>query len=67
MGIERRTLTLPDYLVWCGWLCTVGWVACSVTALYIQRAHPLQGPDLMSDSVQYLTVSVMYGRFFEHC
>jgi hypothetical protein len=56
LRIERRPLLLPDYLVWCGWLCTVGWVTCSATALYIQIDHPLQRPDLLSDSVGYLTV-----------
>lgn len=56
LRLERRGMTLPDYLVWCGWLCTVGWVACSITALNIQRTHPLTGSDLLSDSVEYLKV-----------
>jgi hypothetical protein len=66
LRIERRSLTLPDYLVCCGWLCTIGWVACSVTALYIERDHPLQGPDLLSDSVEYLIVCLMYGLYSGH-
>jgi hypothetical protein len=54
--IERRALTLPDYLVWCGWACAVGWVACSAKALYLQIEHPLEGEDLVTDSVDYLEV-----------
>jgi hypothetical protein len=56
IGVEKRSLTLPDYLVWCGWLCTLGWFICSVVALRIQIDHPLVEPDLTTDSVNYLVV-----------
>jgi hypothetical protein len=66
LKLEQRGMTLPDYLVWCGWLCTVGWVACSVTALNIQRTHPLTGSDLLSDSVKYLKVCTTDITSHEH-
>jgi hypothetical protein len=54
---HRKNLTLPDYLVWGGWLFTLGWTACSVVALNVQLTHPLEEPDLTTDSVRYLVVS----------
>jgi hypothetical protein len=54
---HRKHLTLPDYLVWGGWLFTLGWTVCSTIALNIQLTHPLEEPDLTTDSVQYLVVS----------
>jgi hypothetical protein len=56
LGLEKRRLTFPDYLVWCGWLCTLGWVICSAISLHIQIDHPLVEPDLTTDSVAYLVV-----------
>lgn len=55
--LERRQLTIPDYLVWGGWFSTLGFFICSGIALYIQIDHPLVGPYLMTDSVAYLKVS----------
>jgi hypothetical protein len=52
-------LTIADYLVWGGWFCAVGWVACSIKALYIQIDHPL-AEDTTSDSVAYLKVRQHY-------
>ena len=54
--LGRHRITLPDYLVIVGWFCTVGWFACSVTALRLEHDRPLTGPELLSDSVEYLTV-----------
>jgi hypothetical protein len=56
LGLERRSLTLPDYLIWAGWLCTLGWFTCSIIALRLQLDHPLVEPDLTTDSVKYLEV-----------
>jgi hypothetical protein len=56
LGVERRSLTIPDYLVWAAWLSTLGWFTCSVYALRLQIDHPLVEPDLTTDSVEYLTV-----------
>lgn len=55
--LEHRNLTNPDYLVWAGWFCTLGWVVCSVVALHLQIDHPLVEPDLTTDSIQYLKVN----------
>lgn len=54
--IERRTLTLPDWLVWGGWLSTLGFCIGSSISLNIQIEHPLVEPDLVTDSVAYLKV-----------
>jgi hypothetical protein len=54
--LEHRKLNLPDYLVWGGWLCSLGWFICSVIALHIQIDHPLVEPDLTTDSIEYLKV-----------
>lgn len=54
--IERRRFTLPDYLVWAGWLCSLGWFICSFLALRLQINHPLAEPDQATDSVDYLVV-----------
>jgi hypothetical protein len=37
----------------------MGWFVCSVIALHIQIDHPLEEPDLTTDSVSYLKVSTM--------
>jgi hypothetical protein len=57
--VEHRRLTLPDYLVWGGWLATMGWFACSAIALNVQVEHPLVEPDLTTDSTLYLKVRIM--------
>jgi hypothetical protein len=54
LRIEHRKLTLPDYLVWGAWLCSLGWFVCSATALHILIKQPLV--DQNSDSVAYLVV-----------
>ena len=54
--VERRTLTLPDYLVWGAWISTLGFCIGSVVALKLQLAHPLVEPDLLTDSTAYLKV-----------
>jgi len=56
---EHRRLTLADYLVWGGWVCVVGWVACSIRALYLQVDDPLD-EDAKSDSEIYLKVCEQY-------
>jgi len=53
--MEHRSLTLPDYLVWGGFICALGWFACSTRALYILIDHPLD-EETRSDSVEYLKV-----------
>ena len=53
--VERRSLTLPDYLMWGGMVCALGWFACSTKALYILIDHPLD-EETRSDSVVYLKV-----------
>lgn len=55
--LERRKLTLPDYLVWGAWFSTLGFTVGSVVALNIQLSHPLVEPELVTDSVGYLKVS----------
>jgi hypothetical protein len=57
IGIEKRRLNIPDCLVFAGWLCSLGWVICSIVALRIQIDHPLLEPDLTTDQVSYLVVS----------
>ena len=59
MFMERRTLTVPDYLVWGAWLSTLGFCIGSIIALNIQLAHPLIEPDLLTDSVAYMKVSLL--------
>ena len=56
MFLERRKLTIPDYLVWGGWFSTLSFCICSIIALNIQIDHPLIEPDLLTDSVAYLKV-----------
>jgi hypothetical protein len=56
--LERRSLTLPDYLVWGAWFSTLGFCTGSVVALKLQLAHPLVEPDLVTDSEAYLKVGV---------
>lgn len=55
MRLENRKLTVVDYLVWGGWLCTLGWFTCSTKSLYILIDHPLD-EETRSDSVDYLKV-----------
>ena len=55
LHLEHRRLTSPDYLVWGGWICALGWFACSTKALYILIDHPLD-EETRSDSVTYLKV-----------
>jgi hypothetical protein len=54
LRLERRKLTMPDYLVWGAWLCSLGWFVCSATALHINIKRPLV--DQNTDSVAYLVV-----------
>lgn len=54
--LERRSLTLPDYLVWGAWISTLGFCVGSVVALKLQLTHPLVEPDLLTDSTAYLKV-----------
>jgi len=54
-SVERRQLTLADYLVWGGWFCALAWVICSSIALVILIDHPLD-EETRSDSVVYLKV-----------
>lgn len=56
--LERRKLTVPDYLVWGGWFSTLGFTIGSAIALKIQIEHPLIEPDLLTDSVAYLKVYI---------
>ncbi|ORY12946.1 hypothetical protein BCR34DRAFT_281500 [Clohesyomyces aquaticus] len=63
--MEHRVLTIPDYLVCAGWLCIVGWVACSINALYLQLSHPLAEPDLTTDSIAYLETVYISCFFFD--
>ncbi|CAI6334835.1 unnamed protein product [Periconia digitata] len=62
---ERRALTIPDYLLWGGWICTMGWVICSAIALHIQIDNPLIGDDLLSDSIAYLKTVFISCYFFD--
>ena len=62
LRVERRGLTPTDYLVWGGWVCTAGWVACSIRSLNIEKHHPL-AEDTTSDSVEYLKVCKMQITF----
>ena len=55
LHMEHRQLTVADYLVCGGWICALGWVACSTKALYILIEHPLD-EETMSDSIVYLKV-----------
>ncbi|KAM3087783.1 hypothetical protein ACMFMG_001854 [Clarireedia jacksonii] len=62
--LELRDLTLADFLVWGGWLCALGWVVCSIKALYLQIDHPLSN-DLTTDSVAYLKTVFISCYFFD--
>lgn len=64
--VEHRALTFPDYLVWGGWACTAGWVACSIITLHLQVDHPLIGEDMVTDSVYYLKVSGSSQEYTNH-
>ncbi|KAF3007505.1 hypothetical protein E8E13_005560 [Curvularia kusanoi] len=63
--LERRTLTLPDWLVWGGWFGTLGFGVGSIVALNIQRSHPLVEPDLVTDSKAYLKTVFVMCYFFD--
>lgn len=56
--LERRTLNLPDYLVWGAWFSTLGFCTGSIVALKLQLAHPLLEPDLLTDSTAYMKVRI---------
>jgi hypothetical protein len=60
LRFERRKLTLPDYIVWGGFVFTLAWFLCSAIALHIQVDHPLEEQNgYMTDSVPYLVVRVI--------
>ncbi|PQE24367.1 hypothetical protein CJF31_00002637 [Rutstroemia sp. NJR-2017a BVV2] len=61
--LEHRELTLADYLVWGGWICALGWMSCSIKALYLQIDHPLV--DFKTDSVVYLKTVFVSCFFFD--
>ncbi|KAJ4994022.1 archaeal flagellin n-terminal-like domain-containing protein, partial [Stagonosporopsis vannaccii] len=63
--VERRTLTLPDWLVWFGWFSTLGFCIGSSVALNIQKAHPLVEPELVTNSVAYLKTVFIMCYFFD--
>ncbi|RMZ73430.1 hypothetical protein GMOD_00007938 [Pyrenophora seminiperda CCB06] len=63
-SVERRVLTSADYLVWGGWFCALGWVACSSKALVILIDHPLDD-ETRSDSVDYLKTVFASVFFFD--
>ncbi|KZM18279.1 uncharacterized protein EKO05_0005127 [Ascochyta rabiei] len=63
--LERRKLTLPDYLVWGGWFSTLGFTIGSVIALQLQLNHPLIEPELLTDSVSYLKTVFIMCYFFD--
>ncbi|KAI4906997.1 hypothetical protein J4E90_009891 [Alternaria incomplexa] len=60
--MEHRSLTLPDYLVWGGFICALGWFACSTRALYILIDHPLD-EETRSDSVEYLKLNSTWNTY----
>ncbi|EOA83731.1 hypothetical protein ACJQWK_00752 [Exserohilum turcicum] len=64
MRLENRKLTVVDYLVWGGWLCTLGWFTCSTKSLYILIDHPLD-EETRSDSVDYLKTVFASVYFFD--
>ncbi|KAF3038731.1 hypothetical protein E8E11_005943 [Didymella keratinophila] len=63
--LERRSLTLPDYLVWGAWFSTLGFCTGSVVALKLQLAHPLVEPNLVTDSEVYLKTVFVICYFFD--
>ncbi|KAI9162895.1 hypothetical protein HJFPF1_04490 [Paramyrothecium foliicola] len=65
LRLEHRGLTAPDYLVWMGWLFTLGWFVCSVKALNIGRTHPVDPETGATDSVDYLKVVFVSCFFFD--
>jgi hypothetical protein len=65
MRLERRSLTIPDYLVIGAWFSTLGFFVGSVVALHIQTEHPLVEPDLLTDSVAYLKTVFVMCYFFD--
>ncbi|KAF2131274.1 hypothetical protein P153DRAFT_383387 [Dothidotthia symphoricarpi CBS 119687] len=65
LRLERRTLTLADYFVFGGLICVVGWVVCSIKALHLQIDFPLEGEELVTNSVDYLKVVFVASYFFD--
>lgn len=63
--LERRSLSLPDWLVWGGWIGTLGFAVGSIVSLNIQRTHPLTLPDLTTDSTAYLKTVFVMCYFFD--
>ncbi|CAG5179634.1 uncharacterized protein ALTATR162_LOCUS9384 [Alternaria atra] len=64
LHVEQRRLTIADYLVWGGWICALGWFACSTQALYILVDHPLN-EEAITDSVDYLKTVFVSCYFFD--
>ena len=60
LHLEQRVLTVPDYLVWGGWACSLGWFICSVKALNIGRDHPVDPDTGASDSIENLKARNIY-------
>ncbi|RGP81403.1 hypothetical protein FLONG3_547 [Fusarium longipes] len=65
IGLEHRALTTPDYLVWCGWLSSLGWFICSIKALNIGKEHPVDPETGATDSVEYLKTVFISCYFFD--
>lgn len=65
LRLEHRTLTAPDYLVWCGWLFTLGWFICSIKALNLGINHPVHPVTGATDSVEYLKTVFVACFFFD--
>ncbi|KAF1932635.1 uncharacterized protein M421DRAFT_97919 [Didymella exigua CBS 183.55] len=63
--LERRTLTLPDYLVWGAWFSALGFSVGSAVALKLQLAHPLTEHDLLTDSTAYMKTVFVMCYFFD--
>ncbi|KAK2470379.1 hypothetical protein H9L39_18076, partial [Fusarium oxysporum f. sp. albedinis] len=57
--LEHRAFTTPDYLVWCGWMFTLGWFACSIRALNLGIDHPVDPVTGATDSVEYLKFDLL--------
>ncbi|KAF4985315.1 hypothetical protein FGRMN_11235 [Fusarium graminum] len=65
LGLEQRALTAPDYLVWGGWLCTLGWFICSIISLNIGKDHPVDPDTGETDSVPYLKTVFIGSYLFD--
>jgi hypothetical protein len=65
LRLERRKLTLPDYIVWGAFLLTLAWFVCSAIGLHLEMHHPLTEENrYMTDSVPYLVVCVVGDSFW---